>query len=613
MVKVKLTKASVIKVLRKRGTMVLDLMAKIIDAGNVANAEVPEHLKWKDWKNNTNIPSNYPSSPTTQPVPPRSNDFNNNLYIQPIQPYTTNIFVNTNLYNTLPSRPSSLLPITKGTEVLNQTPTKVVIGEPISLAQATSEQQFGRLISNPFSLQKQKIRQIQTDGVAQELKKLNDEGIEAFAGYLVKEEGSTALDAVAFVLPIALKGVSGELNMIFGYETLRYYFSTLTGTSANARIGVSSSIPNGYEIVPVDFEIKKSADILENIGLKDSSGANLSGLEELLEQEINWEDWIAEAATAQYGQSENESNEIVIENDVEFIKNLIAPFYFRLGLNKLPFDLPKHLAVENDEDNEDTRVKANQLSEYLLWQLSAFDSVIGQFPIKIKIEDSDLIQTGDQPIELSFPNLAETLADLIGFNLTNKTTSNALLEIALKQLAETGQNKQQIVQSYYLLAAIQEYLGFETKQIIKEVDFLFNPNMLAEPPSEHSLSKALAPSKVKVAIEDNIDEDSLEKHMVALIEAARIIKAVHYRSINLNGDAVGQLASIFKNAGNLADKFDDDSRKKLKAYLERVEIGFSNEINFADPTKPYGRSYNERPRTREIDQDGDRNKPPQSP
>lgn len=565
-----------------------------LDGGELSTGNIPHWIRNKQTGNDgKEVPREKPPR-LPQPVDPNPNGYPREVYREPVIIYQNNDFRTNNYYPNLPSKPSSLLPIEDGQEVLNQTPTRVKIGAPITLTQSIKSQKFGQMLFNPFSEEKQKIRQISNSSIAEDLESLNEIGIDKFAGYLAKEKETTVLDAIVLLNAVSPRGLSGGYGFIFGVDTIRYLFANFTASSVNALIGVTDVIPDGYEIE--EYDPKKDTDKLEPIDIK-LLNADIT-LDQILDVPINWESWIEKAVTEQYGEENDERNPVAVTNFVDFFKNAIAPFYFRAGMTNFPFVLPKTLTEDPQGKEKEVQVTANGISEFMLWQVQAFDSVLGQFPINIRIDDTDLIQTGDQELRLNFPNLSETLTELIGLALSNQTNNNAMLKMGLIELAEVGQTKQQAIQNYYLLGAIQEYLGFKSKQIIKDVDFLFNPGILVEEEEKQTLENVLKPAKLKVSIESNNDDETLEKQLYQLIEAARIIKAVHWQNVDLQGNPGGQIANIIKQASKLADALDFKDSKDLEAFLKDVELGFTNKIPEKDPTKPYGRNYSERPKVK---------------
>ena len=605
-------KKSFVEKLKKWGDRYLDKVVNITHAieeytfiDEVSGGSViPPWLRHRIADNDEKEIVKKPEEKKEPPIKPNIVQENNKVYKEPQIIYRTDITNIVNIQPQLPQLPRSVLEVERGEESLRQTPTKVNIGSPISLAQSIKDQSFGQMLYNPFSNKEQTIRQANSSNAAETLKELNDEGIERFAAYLAEEEETSILDAIVLFSPANLRGSSGGFGMLVGKDTIEYRFANLTASSSNALIGVSDTIPNGYTIEKYDpdREIVEATDI--DLELKPSGSIDLG---KILEEPINFEEWIQEAVDLQYGEEEDERNEVETEDFAEFVRNVIAPFYFRLGLNKLPITLPKNLVVEGVEEEEENQVETRQLSEFFLWQLQAFDSVLGQFPIKIKIDDTDLIKTGDQSLSLNFPNLAETISELIGYALINKSNNDALLEIVLKTLVETGQIKQQSIQNYYLSAAIQEYLGFETKQKNKEVDFPFNPRVLEEDEENRTLAKILESSNLKVPIESNSDDNTLEKHLYSLVEAARIIKAVHFRGIDLKENPGEQIANLIKKSAAIADGLDFNQEEDLEDFLENVEQGFANKFTGKDITTPYNRPFSERPKVKQNIKDADEN------
>lgn len=231
------------------------------------------------------------------------------------------------------------------------------------------------------------------------------------------------------------------------------------------------------------------------------------------------------------------------------------------------------------------------------WIIYQMDALLGQWPIKLEIEDSDLIKTGDQTLSLEFPNLSEAVAELLGLAINTKSVTEANLDASMRGLMETGSGRKQAIVNHALLESIQDYLGFSSRQKIIQVPFTYSP---VQAVNSNSISAALQPSTQSVKVEENTDMDTLEKQMKALMEAARIIKAVHTRK--LNPENVDQWKAMMRASRDQLNKTDPDQEKDdFDLFLEQVETGFTGDTG-NDPTKPYDRNYSERPRTRRLNQ-----------
>ena len=112
---------------------------------------------------------------------------------------------------------------------------------------------------------------------------------------------------------------------------------------------------------------------------------------------------------------------------------------------------------------------------------------------------------------------------------------------------------------------------------------------------------------MEVPIEINDDRDSLEEQLKVLIEAARIIKAVHWRTLDPKGDVAGKIKGIIKQSGDLLDNLGAKDKAKLEEFLQSLEKGFSDKDLSLDPSKPFGREYDRRPKARRINNNGQTN------
>jgi hypothetical protein len=475
--------------------------------------------------------------------------------------------------------------------------------EGVTLQQAVANRNYGALLHSPYSSYKQKVRIAADLGLSAKLNDAANQGMENFANWLKGSSSATLYDAIALVVPDAIKGWNGNLGLIFGIEPLLVAIDHYSDLAQNARLGVADTIPTDYEIEyytpkqPTQKFDSKLLGLISHSKIFDILGADFLG------QEFKVESWLENAIATNYDTENWTQLPVKIETIPQLIRHVAAITYFRLGLQDLPFTLPENLIQDLDGGEAEKTTDTQTLAQYQLYLLQALDSVFGQFPIKIRIEDNDLIQTGNQDLEIKLPNLAETLAEMVGQNLSQQAFTKALLEIALRNLAETGQTKQQAIQNYYAAIANQEYLGYKVKQKAKEVDFLFDPSVVQEKEEDQSLSRALRNATLKVPIDEFDDEQTLEGQVKILIEAARIIKARFWRGIDLKGDGAAAIANLIKSAVKIGEQSEQEGEQDLEEFFESVEKGFADKSPLLDPSKPYNKDYDRRPRIRKLDGD----------
>jgi hypothetical protein len=550
---------------------------------------------WGDGGKENPEPDSKPPTipPQTQPSPINFPP----VYIPPKQPYTSPSYDSNN--NPPVTKAPPRLPV----EDLGQSAQNFGDYEGVTLQQAVINRNYGALLHSPYTSSKQKVRIAANLGLSAKLDEAAIQGMENFTKWLKGSSSATLYDAIALVVPDAIKGWNGNLGLIMGIEPLLVAIDHYSDLAQNARMGVADTIPVDYEIEyytpkqPTQKLDSKLLGLISHSKIFDILGADFLG------QEFKVESWLETAIATNYDTENWTQLPVKIETIPQLIRHVAAITYFRLGLQDLPFTLPENLIQDLDGGEDEKQTETQTMAQYQLYLLQALDSVFGQFPIKIRIEDNDLIQTGNQDLEIKLPNLAETLAEMVGQNLSQQAFTKALLEIALRNLAETGQTKQQAIQTYYAAIANQEYLGYKVKQKAKEVDFLFDPSVVEEDEEDQSLSRALRNATLKVPIDEFDDDQTLEGQMKILIEAARIIKARFWRGIDLKGDAAAAIANLIKSAVGIGEQSGEDAEKDLEEFFESVEKGFADKSAQLDPTKPYNKDYDRRPRIRKLDGD----------
>ena len=219
-----------------------------------SSGDIPDWVKEKEWNDNSG-----------RQVEPKQRDFNNFVEVTQNN-YHNNIYVTpTPIYPD--DRPPQNLP--EPEEVLNQTPTTVAIGKPITLEQSIAKHQFGRLLYNPFGGE-QKIRQVNLSGYEKKLEKLNQTGLEQFVKFLAKAENTDFLDACVCVTPQNLRGNSGDTGLVFGANYLKSLAAYAAASANNAMVGITDTIPKSYVIERYKPEITEGEDQLNNVTLADT-------------------------------------------------------------------------------------------------------------------------------------------------------------------------------------------------------------------------------------------------------------------------------------------------------------------------------------------------------
>ena len=276
-----------------------------------------------------------------------------------------------------------------------------------------------------------------------------------------------------------------------------------------------------------------------------------------------------------------------------------------IGVDEYPASLPKSL-ISKDKGFlgnlvPNSNIDIPNLTKLLGWYIERFDEIMGQFEIPIEIKDADPATPGAQPVGFKLPNIAESIAEIMGLLLQATINSETLVNLATKNLVQGGQDQQQNFKSYMLLEAVAEYLGFEQNEVKVKMPLLFTPGA-------ESIEDLVKESNIDVAVADYSDKTNLRASLTDLLQAAAIIRAVHWRKLDGKGDIKGQIKDLIKGMAKNVDsidknKKDNGTKDDFDRFLEDVEIGFTNATGATDTEKPYGKNFSERPRIREIGDD----------
>jgi hypothetical protein len=288
----------------------------------------------------------------------------------------------------------------------------------------------------------------------------------------------------------------------------------------------------------------------------------------------------------------------------------LRAIYTRLGLAKFPGKLPstiiQEVAKEGEEPSEPPQVPIPDLVSLLDWMFKRDDERWGQWEVQIDIKDSDITKEGDQGKSIKFPNLAESIAEFEGQLLSIMTNVDAMVALQIKTLAESGMARQESIKSYLASKAIIKYMAFKSTETDVPVPMTFTAGA-------ETISELLKESEGHIKGTDYVEKETLRDTHLDLLQAAAIIRAVHWQKIDSKTGTKSQLLNILKGSVNLAASitkpqnpngdsgektFDPD--KNFEDFIDSVEDGFRNTTGITDMQNPYGKPPSQRPRIRQI-------------
>jgi hypothetical protein len=287
---------------------------------------------------------------------------------------------------------------------------------------------------------------------------------------------------------------------------------------------------------------------------------------------------------------------------------LLRLLYKGMGISKFPGNLPSTIIqkVENGSLSEPPPKPIADWVDLFMWAFERDDERWGQWEVQIDIKDADITKEGDQKKQIRLPNLAESIAEIEGQILSIMTNVDALVAMQVKCLVESGMARQEAIKGYLASKAIIKYMAFK----YTEKDFTVPLSFTIE---AESISGLIKESEGHIAGLDYEEKETLRDLFADLLQAAAIIRAVHWQRIDTKRDTKSQLLGLLKGSVDLANtltntvaKDDDDGETKFmpkddfEDFVDKVEDGFRNETGVTDTQNPYGRTPDRRPRIRQI-------------
>jgi hypothetical protein len=290
---------------------------------------------------------------------------------------------------------------------------------------------------------------------------------------------------------------------------------------------------------------------------------------------------------------------------------LLRAIHKGLGIAKFPGKMPstiiQTIPKKGGQPAEPPQVPVDDWVDLFMWNFKRDDERWGQWEIQIDVKDSDLTKEGDQGKSIKFPNLAESVAEMEGQLLSLLTNVEALVAIQTKCLVESGMARQEAIKGYLASKAIIKYMAFKSTEIDVSVPMTFTAGA-------ESISALIKESEGHIKGTDYVEKETLRDILLDLLQAAAVIRAVHWQKIDTKTDTKSQLLGLLKGSVDLANSFtkpkgtdaDGDGNGKFdpaqnfEDFIDSAEDGFTNSTGITDIQNPYGKTRDRRPRIRQI-------------
>ncbi|MEH2242354.1 hypothetical protein [Nostoc sp.] len=234
-------------------------------------------------------------------------------------------------------------------------------------------------------------------------------------------------------------------------------------------------------------------------------------------------------------------------------------------IGTLPVIVPNSYLTKNGTQPIQNK-NVESLTDFIAYFAERFDEVLGEFEINIQIQGDD-----NKSTTLKLPNLAEAIAEMFTMVIHSNMNNELILNIANRILAESGQIKQTSFKNHSALTALIDYAGFHTEMSVEQMPLTFTPG-------QKSFNTVLKESSQDVSVIKYTQKETLATAIHTLLQAAAIIRGVHYAKTpggqaavvkKLKEDLMGLVGD--QNQGSLSDQI-----KTFVNNIDKVYDGINN-------------------------------------
>lgn len=200
-----------------------------------------------------------------------------------------------------------------------------------------------------------------------------------------------------------------------------------------------------------------------------------------------------------------------------------------VGVDEYPASLPASLVTKDGKNPGKTSIP--NLTELFGWYIQRFDEIMGQFEINLEVAKPD---KEGETIPIKLPNMAEAIAEMMTLMFQTSINSEILVNLCNRTLIETGQNKQQEFKNHMAINSLIEYFGFGIKETAETMPLTFTPG-------ETSFSKMLQETNISVKGTEYDGKQPFHGALLDLLQAAAIIRAVHWKKLDASKNIAQQL------------------------------------------------------------------------
>lgn len=259
----------------------------------------------------------------------------------------------------------------------------------------------------------------------------------------------------------------------------------------------------------------------------------------------------------------NVNGQVKPGNLIDVIAATIAAEYHRLGLQRLPAELPESLIPKTNalaEAVDRDTVKVDNCLSFHEQIFKLHDEVLGQWPIQFKITDDG--KTND----VKLWNLSEAVAELYGMQTKVVEDADLAVHWGIRSATEASKAGNAALKTLHLLQELVKFTGAITTPGTITVTSTFTP----DPVGKQTTEQMLQPSVQTLMVTNIVDGSSLLELLKTISYAAQISAKAVLQPLKPN-PATGQPAmpGDFIKTERKKRRVDDKAFEKWKKEKEQ--------------------------------------------
>lgn len=259
----------------------------------------------------------------------------------------------------------------------------------------------------------------------------------------------------------------------------------------------------------------------------------------------------------------NVNGQVKPGNLIDVIAATIAAEYHRLGLQRLPAELPESLIPKTNalaEAVDRDTVKVDNCLSFHEQIFKLHDEVLGQWPIHLKVTDDG--KTND----VKLWNLSEAVAELYGMQTKVVEDADLAVHWGIRSATEASKAGNAALKALHLLQELVKFTGVITTPGTITVTSTFTP----DPVGKQTTEQMLQPSVQTLMVTNIVDGSSLLELLKTISYAAQISAKAVLQPLKPN-PATGQPAmpGDFIKTERKKRRVDDKAFEKWKKEKEQ--------------------------------------------